>query len=610
MGLQKIIGLHTKDLFNKNSFPFWIGLLLVVVLPFLSTWRVEPLNSFYIESISLIGILLLVLITLFTGSLKAAIPRVSWYFWTLAVFWAVQARVMHLDYVGLSDMAAWSFVIMGLGTWAVQSWVERLGLDKALSLLAFALLIGCFLQSVIGWLQYTGLATHFSGLLVYHKGVVEGQLAQRNHLGHYLMWGVLAVAWLGAQRRLSVWFCAVLIAFFASVMALTGSRTILAYVLAIVLLLPLVGILSGSLRSRTTIAFFGATMMVLLLQFALDPLLSLFQSDVNSAVERISNSTFGTSGRSYEWQKAWQVFLSAPFFGHGWNSYSLQGFLTNVYQIGFRPYEGDVLFTHSHNFVLNLLAEMGLVGTFLVLVGLLLSVSGCLKRANNQAGLFILALLTVSLVHSLLEYPLWYVYFLSVFALIMGFAPQVSQQERLPALKAWQKWGVLAGVLVIMVGIIRLGFVYHRLAVITNSNDTSIEQEAKDIVELVYIAKTEPMLRYYAQFELMPFFEPKDKHLPEWASEASQAMKFRPYANAYKWSLIAARTGQEKEAKEWMQKIYQYYPAKINAYGSAIVTHPSYDVLYEDYRTYCHTLSTQLKLPIQCIEKNIENEKK
>lgn len=599
--MKQNIGLRFRELFNDEAFPFWIGLLSVVVLPFLSIYRVGPLSSFYLESGSLIGVLLLVLLTLISGCLKASVPRATVYFLLLAVFWAAQARIMGLTYPGLSDMTAWSFVILALGAWAVQSWVARLGLERAVSLLAFALLLGCLLQSVIGWLQYTDLAAHFKGILMYRRGIVEGQLAQRNHLGHYLMWGVLAAAWLGAQRRLPTWLSVVFVALFASVMALTGSRTVLAYVLVIMMLLPLVGIISGSLLSRTTLAFLGAVLMVLVFQLALEPLLSLFQSDVTSAVERLEHSSFGGSGRSYEWQKAWQVFLSAPWFGYGWGSYALQGFLSNVYPTGFRPYEGNVLFTHSHNSLLNLLAEMGLVGTLLVLLGLGYSVLGCLKREHNQAGLFILALLSVSFTHSLLEYPLWYIYFLSVFALMVGFAPSMRAHYP-PALSAWQKWSVLALVLVLMGGIVRLGFAYHRLTNVSGSAKTMV-QKSENIVELLTIAKTEPMLRYYAQLQLMNYIQADDKYMPDWANEAAgEAMRYRPFANAYKWALVAERTGQEQEARQWMQKMYQYYPTKFQAYGNAIMKEPYYFALRADYKQYCQAYFASIKQPENCVQ--------
>lgn len=592
---------HTHALFDEESFPFWLGLLMVVVLPFLSIYRVRPLNSFYLEAGSLLGVLLLVVFSIFSGSLKANYSRATWYFLALSVFWFLQARFMNLTYVGLSDMVVWTYVILALGVWAVNGWCHRLGWERALSLFACALVVGCFLQSVIGWLQYSGLATYFSSFLMYRQGIVEGQLAQRNHLGHYLMWGVLSAAWLGAQRRLPIWLVAFLMAFFASVMALTGSRTILAYVLVMLVLLPVVGVISGSLLTRTSLAFFLAALLVLVFQLSLEPLLSLFQSDVNSAVERLNSSHFDGSGRYYEWRKAWAIFLSAPWFGHGWGSYSLQGFLTNLYPSGFRPYENNVLFTHSHNSLLNLLAEMGLVGTLLVVGGLCWVLMGCLKREHNQAGLFVLALLSVSLTHSLLEYPLWYIYFLSVFALIIGFAPPTRTAYR-AALFAWQKWGVLACSVVLMLGIIRLGVVYQELKEARWVSKISAVEKAEHVVTLLKIAKTEPMLRYYAELELMYYVDANQPKLFDWAAEtARNALTYRPFPMAYKWGLLAAHMGQIDLAREWMKNMYRYYPSKFQTYGEAIMKTPDYAPLRADYEAYCRLYFQSIQQPEKCV---------
>lgn len=593
----------TDSLLTRQLLPLWLGLILVLVVPFMSIYRVGPLNSYFLEAGSLFGVLLFTVFTLFSrvsGSLNVGLPPAGQYFLLLALVWAAQARLMGLVYVGLSDMVAWSFVILALGAWAARMWVVRLGAENVLSVLAAVLLLGCLLQGAVGWLQYTDVAAKWTGYLMYRANIVEGQLAQRNHFGHYMMWGMLCAAWLWSQRRLPAWAALAAMVFMASVMALTGSRTIFAYVLALAVLIPAAGWISGSLKTRTAAALAFAAALVLAFQFGLEPVLNLFHNDVHSAAERLSGSQFGGSGRGYEWQKAWQIFLSAPWFGHGWGSYSLQGFLVDVYPTGFRPYEGNVLFTHSHNSLLNLLAEMGLAGTGLVLGGLAYALSGCLKKSHGAAGLFVLSLVSVSLVHSFLEYPLWYIYFLSAFALIVGFAPPAKRADEIPRVQQPLKIVALGAVsLVLMVGIVRLSFVYQQLRQFSGSHDVSLDKRAKNIVGLLTIAKTEPMFRYYAQLQLMNYFDATNSQVPDWAEEsAREALTYRPYANAYKWGLVAARTGQPQVAREWMQAMYRYYPTKFQAYGNAIMRSNDYIDLQADYTRTCYAYyATRQQLP-------------
>lgn len=577
-------------LFARETLPLWLGLFLIVVAVPFSIMRVGPLPSFFLEAGSLLGCLALLALTLFSGCLKARPPAASYYFMALAVFWAAQARIMQLAYVGMSDMAAWTFAILALLCWACRGWMVRLGTERAVSILAGVLLLGAVLQAAVGWLQYADLAGKFHGVLMYRKGIVEGQLAQRNHFAHYLMWGVLAAGWLWAQRRLA-WFVAVpLMLFVAATMGLTGSRTIFGYVLAMLMLLPLYRLFSGCLSTRTVWGLGLAAALVLLGQFAVEPVLDLFrEGTITSAADRISSgSQIAGSGRGYEWQKAWQIFLSAPWFGYGWGSYPLYGFLTNVYPTTFRPYETDVLFTHSHNSFLNLLAEMGIAGTALVLLGMVWAIRGCFQRQNAPAGVFMLALIAVSLVHSTLEYPLWYIYLLSIFALFLGFAPasaKASAQPALGSLKIIYAATALATVL-LSAGIVYMATVYQDLRRFSDgSNDAA--QQAKNIAGLQRIARHNAMLRYYAHFQLISHFDPSSATVPQWAAEAAQSLQYRPYANAQRYAFAAYRAGNIQAARDWMMLMYHYYPTKFSTYSSPIMESPYYPQLQADFTAQC-----------------------
>lgn len=592
-----------KPLLTRETYLLWIGFILMAVVPQLSIWRVGPLAGFFLESGTLLFALITVLLTIFAGYFRAKIPVASVYFLLLAIFWALQARVMNLTYIALSDVVAWTFVVIALLMWACRGWVAGIGQERSVSILAYVLFIGAILQAVIGWLQYTDFAKHFSGILMYRKGIVEGQFGQRNHFAHYLMWGNLSIAWLWAQRRLPVVLAVLGALFLSATMGLTGSRTIFAYILALVILLAIYLMIMRRESQYLVWRVAGVAMLVLVCQFALEPILMLFrESDIQSAAERLGQSSFGGSGRGYEWRKAWQIFLSAPLWGYGWGSYAWQGFVTNVYPNGFRPYETSVLFTHSHNSFLNLLAEMGLVGTGLVLGGLLYSIRGCLNRKHAPVSLLLLAWLSVSLMHSMVEYPLWYIYFLVPFSLFIGLMPTAGQAAHQPigsshiAAKM-----VLMMSFVLMGGIVRLAIAYQNLRHFSGSSQVSVANRTVNIVGLLNVAEKEPMLRYYAQLQLMNYLNPNDQKVPDWAMTASRDnMRYRPYANAHKYAFVAYRLGKEEEAKRMMQLMYRYYPSKMMAYGNPIMNTPFYFGLRDDYTHDCHAYYHSLKQIPNC----------
>ena len=601
-----------KDsLFTQKTSWLWLGGLLMAVLPQMISLRIGPQPTFLLELCAFVMGLFFVVFTIISGKIKAKIPAASIYFLILAAFWAIQARVMHLTYIALSDIVSWTFVVLALVCWACREWKQRLGLERVLSILAGVLLMGSLFQAVVGLLQYTGFAQNF-GFLIYREGIVEGQFGQRNQLAHYLMWGILSSGWLWSQRRLPAVLALGVMGFLAVVMGLIGSRTIFAYILMLGVLLLGYRLFSGSQTNRVLIGLAIATVFVLVGQVVIEPILGLFQTaNIHSAASRLGEQ-FDGSGRFYEWRKAWQIFLSAPIFGQGWGSYAYQGFLQNVYSTGFRSYDTSSLFTHSHNSFLNLLAEMGLLGTILVVGGWIYCIGGCFKRIHIPASLFLLALMGVSLTHSAVEHPLWYIYFLVPFALFMGCVPDrqdVSDEMPRQAIVANKKGLIVINVVAFAMSAlliqqsIRVGFTYLELSMyfIDSTGEVSQLKYMNDTFNLERIAKDEPMLRYYAQQELVSYIDVNEKEQPQWVDEVlKNAVTYRPYGSAHKYAFMLYRQGKTQEARDFMQAIYRYYPVFFPTYAPWFK--PNYSGLYDDYIKTCHAYYTSVKRVPECGE--------
>lgn len=611
------------------DWPVFLGMAGIAVIPFLSIYRVGPQSGFFLEAGSLMWISMWVLLSLFILRHQWAnyfyqrphyffalplrlLPFSAWWLMALAAYWFIQARILNLNYYGMSDMVAGAFMIYALLACVCRAWVRELGQEKIVRILAWTLLIGACIQAMIGWLQHSGMAAHFSGILMYRHGIVEGQLGQRNHFAHYLMWGVLAASLLWAQRRMQWHQALVWIAFLGATMGLTGSRTIFAYLIG-VSGWALLWLWGGRLAWRYAICFLSAVGMVLFMQFAIEPLLAwLGNGDINGAAERLSSHKFGQSGRDYEWQKAWQLFLNAPLLGHGWGSYSLQGFLLNIYPQNFRPYETNVLFTHSHNSFLNILAEMGILGLGLVLGGLAWIVKGCLKKRffqSSPATLFLLSALTVSLAHSFLEYPLWYFYFLSVVVVLICLLEQATVKKEeirnvrpifaglnavsLPVLG-------LSAILALMV-LISTAFSYQTLRQLAHKNP-SVQIQNQQVQQLLALRQSEHFLQYYVEFVLSSYIDVNASMIPDWAlAVAERANRYRPYPSSYKWALLAYRLGDKEKASKWLAHLYHYYPSKLGStYGQAIMDSPYYVGLQTQYQQTCLQYFKQMQLPSQC----------
>ncbi len=554
------------------------GFALICIAPFMSIWRQGPLSSFYLESGSLLFALVLVLASALTGKMGVRLPANSVYFLLLAAFWWIQARVMALPFPGMTDMAVWSFVVVALLAWACRGWVVSVGQDRVVDVLAWSLVVGALLQSVVCILQFSGWSEHFNGyILSSNANNVMGQLAQRNHLGHYLMWGMVSAAYLWAQKRVPNWLGAVLVVYLAATLGMVNSRTLFIYIFMLALLVLFWRWRAGREAGRIMWVMLFALAMVVSVQLSFDKLMALLQIDYVSAMDRVANNEIVASPRAVERSRAWMVFLTAPLWGHGWQSYSEQGFLMNAFATGWRYDSVSVLFTHSHNIVLQLMAEMGAIGTLLVFGGLAWVLSGYFKRPLSHASLLPLSLLTVSLCHSMLEYPLWYVYFLVPFGIMLSLQPVGESQAGLSRITGdlpvtAVRWGAALASVFLITGVVRLAFVYGELVKFDTVLKTDTPQQVAEKIDgLLRIERSEPMLRYYAQLSLNRRASPADPIIQPWAVRAAeQAMVFRPYANAHTVGLYLYRNGDKEAGSRWMRRMYEYYPSQMPYYATVI----------------------------------------
>jgi hypothetical protein len=100
------------------------------------------------------------------------------------------------------------------------------------------------------------------------------------------------------------------------------------------------------------------------------------------------------------------------FDGFAWNYFLLAGLLPAGIP--------EEITDNAHNLVLHFFAEFGLPGGIL-LIGA--TVFWWVPRFREKAGIhgwWALSVVAILCVHSLLEYPLWYAYFLGPFALFVG----------------------------------------------------------------------------------------------------------------------------------------------------------------------------------------------
>ena len=255
-----------------------------------------------------------------------------------------------------------------------------------------------------------------------------GNLRQPNHLSSLLLWAVIAAVGLFEMRRLpGRWAVAIGTLLIAGVV-LTGSRTGIVGVLLLAAWAGLDKRLSRLVRgalAATPIVFGIVWFWVTQWAHATG---HAFGGEGRLALGEAADIS---SSRFAIWSNALSMIAREPLRGVGLGEFNLAWTLSEF------PNRPTAFFDHTHNLPLQLAVELGLpIGS--LVFGLLL-VALCQAghrawRADGELGsakrsAFMLVLMIG--LHSLLEYPLWYAYFLLPAAFAWGFA--LSQQGPSPA---------------------------------------------------------------------------------------------------------------------------------------------------------------------------------
>ncbi len=297
-------------------------------------------------------------------------------------------------------------------------------------------------------------------------GRAVGNLRQPNHLATLLLWSAAAVvpmlAWArarGAGRAASV-MLASLFALLLFGVVLSGSRTGLVGVG----MLALWGLLDARL-SRPSRALLIASPLICAASWWLLNLLTGLQ-DAATPLGATARAAEGLSTtRLLVWRDALALVAQHPWLGVGFGEFNFAWTLTP-----FAVRSGE-FFDHTHNLPLQLAVELGLPLALLVLGLLAWGLWQAFDRTRRVDGFegtalrtcFVMVLLMA--LHSQLEYPLWYAYFLLPTAFAWGLCLGAGAPEPPAAAASSGRWVRLAGV-AMLIGAAAMLWDYRRVVVI------------------------------------------------------------------------------------------------------------------------------------------------
>ncbi len=239
----------------------------------------------------------------------------------------------------------------------------------------------------------------------------HANLGQPNQLATLICLGILACAWLHERRHLPAGIAWILAALLAIGLALTESRTSW-----VVVFLSLAALLLWRRRLDIDTKFLvsaaaWATFFVICV-FAL-PLINVWLGRTPELQE--VRGLLGGEMRLDIWREVWNALLQKPWLGYGWMQTSLTQFPADPYNVA----AGDSL-RHAHNLFLDLLVYLGLPLGLVVCAALIGWFWKAMLGVRHREQLWMLLFVSALAVHAMLEFPLYYAYFLLPLGLIAG----------------------------------------------------------------------------------------------------------------------------------------------------------------------------------------------
>ncbi|WP_439890209.1 Wzy polymerase domain-containing protein [Ralstonia sp. 25C] len=535
--------------FSVLLLPVWLALGACWVIPFLVAPHTYPIPTFYSEWVA----------------------AACWIALGAAVLGATWGQAVGLPRAALAPLALIAVLILQLAIAPPLNPFFSSGAIAALLAAAVICGLGARCRDLPGVLDALAVAVTIGGLLTVAIELVQvfrvpnlpetffsmtptgsarrmwGNLNQPNHVGTYLAFGLAACLFLGQRHRKCLGLLTVAVLALLLGMALTFSRVTWIHIALVGLLagIPLAAEARGRAWLIRLLALCGPVLLLALAYQSWGGLISLANGawalDLPGSMGQRMQEGVGL--RPLLWKHAWHIFLAHPWLGGGWGDYAWNQYVQT-------DTVGQVeMSMNAHNIVLDLLAKAGMAGLLAVLVPLAWWSLELPKRLRSPEVAFLSAVIAVMVVHSLLEYPLHYVFFLFPFAFVLGLLDNRTLRFPSPPVA----WG-FSGVIVVLgaVLLVRLWADYRvleRLYFVPGARIESAGHPGSPV-----------LLTPYATLVTAMNASVTEQTAPLLMKLERQAVQFYPASSTIqRYALALAFQGKNEEAVIQVRRLHNHY---------------------------------------------------
>jgi len=372
---------------------------------------------------------------------------------------------------------------------------------------------------------------------------VYGNLGQPNHFADYVSLGLVSIVYLTATARLPRPAAAAAALFFLAILTFSASRAVWIYLTAAVALGARWHIRAPGPQSRAVLRWtLGLLVAMILLQVAAHFASANWTGFTETVGTRLLRETGGVAARLRYFEATWMMLQGAPLLGVGFESYAWRHFLLAPW---LPPHPDLGVVDHAHNIALQILSEFGLPGAALALAAGWLWLAPQRSARWDGERWWVWALLATLLAHSLLEYPLWYAYFLGIFALALGASDEVAWRFGSPSLDRIAFAAVLAVAAWTLVTVL---FDYRRLEDLARTGPESAAR-TEELRSTAMALHRSSLFAHLVEFGLSRSIRLEPQGLADKIAVNGRAMRYLPTADmVFRHSALLALAGSRDEA--------------------------------------------------------------
>ena len=519
----------------------FISIIIIFCISLLNPIHILPWSSFLSEIIFFIGFLLLILCAPLKFLVKNTLPILFISFIPLIQFFLGEIYYFSIAFLCfIYIFCFWLSVIVGLNFSQKNNYHSSVQKTNIIFFISCFYIFICFVSSLIAIIQWLNISysTQYISGMVGNRPFAN--LAQANHLATLLCLGVLGCFFLYETKKINKYFLALCTVIFLFVIALTQSRT--PWIFSVIFLLTIFFKQRHYMFRLSFSAILGWVSVYIMLVFSI-PYIAELLSPYFSIIRTMDVLERATSGylRLEIWNQAIHAIIEKPWFGYGWNQTSAA-----QYSVIDR-YPGKEWFSSAHNIVLDIILWNGIFLGGLITIYFAKTYIECLIYNKNLDTIFACFLIMPILVHSFLEYPFKYAYFLLPAGVLWGVMISEKNNNYIKIENLYFK-------VIAFLGLVLACYTFKEFSEVIDNNvaaNTYEMNERTDNFELPYSVYILDEFKVRSQwFALNPDTKLNQKELDKY--ERMVSLHITPY-DLIKYAKLLAYNNNEYEAKRQLK---------------------------------------------------------